>query len=429
MKNNQRLRYMVAFSFGIALILNYMRFISYYKELSNIDENFTYIYTDSVLSKGIVEECNKYQIDCEIWNIGKEEELCGKGLTHTAVGYVICAENGILKELYLNRGELSCVISSELAYLLFGTENIIGEKIEYRGKLYEVKKLIKNKMPIVFLNEESTQLKGENKDYPDENGVKIIENEDYSKNNKENILESKISLAMVKGIEALSYHEIENLFMDSDFIIDVNLLKWIVYIIIFFCFFCIMGFCFCQNKKWDSKPSSCSACRPAGRMAIHAMEARGFHSKWFYVVVMLIWFLYVRIFIFASIEDFPVWSLPGKWSDLEGWGKLGEEVLKQISYIIHFKDYPIIYTYYQGVIKSIFYLFLSLILVYLFFKSSLRLKYFWAVHIVITIIAFIVYVYCSDKDMKMLIYFVPCFIGSFICKDTCNYLSSWKYSN
>ncbi len=43
MKNNQRLRYMVAFSFGIALILNYMRFISYYKELSNIDENFTYI--------------------------------------------------------------------------------------------------------------------------------------------------------------------------------------------------------------------------------------------------------------------------------------------------------------------------------------------------------------------------------------------------
>ena len=145
MKNNQRLRYMVAFSFGIALILNYMRFISYYKELSNIDENFTYIYTDSVLSEGIVEECNKYQIDCEIWNIGKEEELCGKGLTHTAVGYVICAENGILKELYLNRGELSCVISSELAYLLFGTENIIGEKIEYRGKLYEVKKLIKNK--------------------------------------------------------------------------------------------------------------------------------------------------------------------------------------------------------------------------------------------------------------------------------------------
>ena len=136
-------------------------------------------------------------------------------------------------------------------------------------------------MPIVFLNEESTQLKGENKDYPDENGVKIIENEDYSKNNKENILESKISLAMVKGIEALSYHEIENLFMDSDFIIDVNLLKWIVYIIIFFCFFCIIGFCFCQNKKWDSKPSSCSDCRPAGRMAIHAMEARGFHSTFY----------------------------------------------------------------------------------------------------------------------------------------------------
>lgn len=396
MKNSKYLRYMVAFAVGIALILNYMRFISYYKELSNIDDNFIYTYTDSDLPEGIVEECNKYQIDCEIWNIGKVEELCGEGLTHTAVGYVIYAENGILKELYLSRGELSCVISSELAYLLFGTENIIGEKIEYRGKLYEVKKLIQDRMPIVFLNKESTQLEDKNKDYSDENGVKIIEdeNEDYSKKNKENILESKISLAMVRGIEALGYHEIENLFLDSDFIIDVNLLKWIVYIIIFFCFFCIMAFCFCQNKKWGSK-------------------------KWFYFVVMFIWFLYVRIFIFASIEDFPVWSLPGKWSDLEGWGKLGEEVLKQISYVIHFKDYPIICEYYEGVIKSIFYLFLSLILVYLFFKSSLCLKYFWAVHIVIAIIAFVVYVYCSDKDMKMLIYFVPCFIGSFICKEIC----------
>ncbi len=29
----------------------------------------------------------------------------------------------------------------------------------------------------------------------------------------------------------------------------------------------------------NSKFSSCSACRPAGRMAIHTMEAKGFHSK------------------------------------------------------------------------------------------------------------------------------------------------------
>lgn len=378
MKNSKYLRYIGVFAVGIALILNYMRFISYYKELSNIDENFIYTYTDSELPEGIVEGCHKYQIDCEVWNIGKEEELCGEGLTHTADGFVICVENGILKELYLNKGGLSCVVSSELAYLLFGTENIIGEKIEYRGKLYEVKKLMQDRMPIVFLNEESTQLEDEN--------------EDYLKKNKENILESKITIAMVKGIEALGYHETETLFLDSDFIIDVNLLKWIVYIIIFFCFFCIMVFCFCQNKK------------------------RGY-KKWFYLVVMLIWFLYVRIFIFASIGDFPVWSLPGKWSDINGWGKLGEEILKQISYVIHYKDYPVICRYYEGIIKSIFYLLLSLILVYLFFKSSLRLRHFFAVHIAITIIAFGVYIYCCDKGIKALIYFLPCFIGSFICKE------------
>lgn len=311
MKNGEYLRYMVVFAVGIALILNYMRFISNYKELSNIDENFTYIYTDSDLPDGIVEECRKYQVDCEIWNMEKEKKEYKEGLTLTAAGYVICAENGIIER-------------------------------------------------ILFLNEESTGLEDGNADYSDGNDVKMIEG--------------------------------ENLFLNSDFLIDVNLLKWMVYIIIFFCFFCIMVFCFCQNKKWGNK-------------------------KWIYFVVMFIWFLYVRIFIFASIEDFPVWSLPGKWSDLEGWGKLGEEVLKQISFVFYFKDYPVICKYYEGVIKSIFYLFLSFILVYLFFKSSLRLRHFRAVHMVMTVIAFAVYVYCSDKEMKMLIYFLPCFIGSFIWND------------
>lgn len=234
MKTSKYLCYVGVLVIGMALILNYMRFYVCYKELSNTDDSFIYIYTDSDLSEEIVEECQKYQIDCEIWKTGEDE------------------------------------------------------------------------------------------------------NEDSSIKNKENILENKISIAMVKGIEALDYHETENLFLDSDFIIDVNLLKWMVYIIIFSAFFCIMVFYFCQNKKCGN-------------------------TKWFYVVVMPICFLYVRIFIFVDIEDFPVWSLPEKWSDLEGWGKLGEEVLKQISYIIFFKDYPIICKYYEGVIKSIFYLILSLI--------------------------------------------------------------------
>lgn len=390
MINGEYLRYMVVFAVGIALILNYRNFILYYKELCNIDVNFMYIYTDSELPQGIVEECHKYQRDCEIWNIGKEEQLCGEGLTHTVDGYVICVENSILKELYLDQGELSCVVSSELANLLFGTEDIIGEKIEYQGKLYEVKKLIHDKMPMVFLNKERTQLEEENKSVPDENDVKMIEDEngDCSKNSKEKILDNKISLIMVKGTGALGYHETENLFLDSDVIINVNLLKWIVYGIIFFCFFCIVIFCLSQNTKWSNK-------------------------KWFRFVVLLIWFLYIRIFIFVNIEDFPVWSLPGTWSDMEGWRKLAEEVLKQISCVIHFKDYPIIYKYYEGIIKSIFYLLLTLILVYLFFKSSLRLRHFWSIHIAMTIIAFGVSIDCFDQNLKALLYFFPCFIGSF----------------
>ncbi|MCI8494797.1 MAG: hypothetical protein HFI74_03845 [Lachnospiraceae bacterium] len=209
MKNGEYLRYMVVFIVGIALILNYRNFILDYKELCNIDVNFMYIYTDSELPQGIVEECHKYQRDCEIWNIGIEEQLCGEGLTHTVDGYVNSVENSILKQLYLDQGELSCVVSSELANLMFGTENIIGEKIEYQGKLYEVKKLIHDKMPIIFLNKESTQLEVENKGVPDENDVKMIEDEngDYSKKSKEKILDNKISMTMVKGTGALGYHE------------------------------------------------------------------------------------------------------------------------------------------------------------------------------------------------------------------------------
>ena len=243
------------FALGMLLLLNYIRFISYYKGSSDTGENFIYIYTDSQLPPGIVEECHKSQIGCEVWKIGNVEELCA--------------------------------VSSQPAYSVFGTENMIGE----------------------------------------------------------------ISIAMVRGTGVFSYREMEHLFLDRDFIIDVNLLKWIMYIIIFGGFFCIMVLCLCHNKKWGNK-------------------------KWLYFVILLIWSLYIKIFISASIEDFPVWSLPGKWSDIEGWRKLGGEVLKQISCIIHFKDYPIICRYYEGVIKSIFYLFLSLILMHLFFKSLLRLRHF-----------------------------------------------------
>ena len=35
---------------------------------------------------------------------------------------------------------------------------------------------------------------------------------------------------------------------------------------------------FLPNHTFDN-PSSCSACRLAGRMAIYAMEAKGFHSR------------------------------------------------------------------------------------------------------------------------------------------------------
>lgn len=218
---------------GIFLTVTYMKFISCYKTLNDMDGNFLYIYTDSEISQDILEECHKYQTGCEIWNTGKADALQTEEMTHA------------------------------------------------------------------------------------------------------NRIEGNIAIAEVQGIKALNYHEIETLFQDRDVTIDVNLLKWFVSMISFCCLFCIMVCYICRNKKWVGK-------------------------KWFYILAVFLSFLYLKKIIFSKIADFPVWALPGKWSDLEGWGILGKEIHKQILCMVYFKEYPIVCAYYEGVSKTIFYLFLLL---------------------------------------------------------------------
>ena len=53
MKTSKYLCYVGVLVIGMALILNYMRFYVCYKELSNTDDSFIYIYTDSDLSEEI----------------------------------------------------------------------------------------------------------------------------------------------------------------------------------------------------------------------------------------------------------------------------------------------------------------------------------------------------------------------------------------
>ncbi len=199
--------------------------------------------------------------------------------------------------------------------------------------------------------------------------------------NRDNVQKEILSIVKISDMKILNYHKIENLFLDSDIRIDVNLFKWIVYIFVGIFFLGIIIFCLCQSPK-----------------------------SWKHIIVIFFWLLYIKLFVFTTTKQFPIWSLPGKWSDLEGWGNLWKAIQRQITYIIYFKDNPIINNYYQYFINGICYLFLILILFYLFLKTSLKVKNSQWLYIGITVITFLWYINYGVLDLKMVIYFFPCII-------------------
>lgn len=163
------------------------------------------------------------------------------------------------------------------------------------------------------------------------------------------VLKSGISAVIVRGMEALSYGEAESLFWGSDIKLDINLLQWFVFVVFVF-FYGMVAFC----------------------VYLH-MNRR--NIGWGYFAMTFLGLLYIRRFVFIDMRTFPVWSLPAKWSDMEGWGELWESVWRQIVYVVQRKDCSFICRYYEGILKSMHHLFWGSMLV-LFFVSIQR-EEFW----------------------------------------------------
>ncbi|MCI9173322.1 MAG: hypothetical protein HFH49_00055 [Lachnospiraceae bacterium] len=137
----------------------------------------------------------------------------------------------------------------------------------------------------------------------------------------------KFQAVLVYGMEALDAQRIKTIFSGSDEKIDVNLLKWLAASAACVCFLGLLLSVFCCYEK--------QGC-----------------AKWVYGVTVLVWAFCIKCCIFEGLPEFPVWSLPGRWSDFEGWGAFAGEMGEQISCIIRFWDDTAVLRYYECIFKG-----------------------------------------------------------------------------
>ena len=159
-------------------------------------------------------------------------------------------------------------------------------------------------------------------------------------------LAGPMAISIVRGMKTLDCRKTEHLFQNSDVRIDIILLKWLVYLIVFLFSLGILALFLAYSQK---------ICK----------------ARWTCFFCLSLFLCYMKLGIFADTARFPVWALPGKWSDLEGFGDLWENLLAQLSAISHFRDYPVLCSYYQGLAGCPFYLVLCFLSFWAFLKNAL----------------------------------------------------------
>ena len=197
------------------------------------------------------------------------------------------------------------------------------------------------------------------------------------------------------GVKAINWHYLEYAFPDSLQRIDVGLLKWAVYISIGM-FFLGVSLLFFRRYK------ICGA---------SARERRPSKRPVFFMACL--WVFYVKSFVLQEAEGFPVWLLPGKWSDMEGWQALWEGFRGQMQAVISYQDSPAIRPYYSGAVQSLLWLGSSFFIFSQFFRISSKAKDPLPAHGVLALLAFLPYIRFAGRDLRMLLYFFPCFIACF----------------
>lgn len=201
-------------------------------------------------------------------------------------------------------------------------------------------------------------------------------------------MQNAAGLVIVNEADSLSYQKIMNYFKDNDGEIDIGLIKWLLQIFMTVFLVGIVLILLRTSEKRGGK-----RCRII-----------------YFSILILIWLLYKKSI--SGFSPFPVWVLPGKWSDFAGWKELGDSVGRQLFSMMLYKGIPAVGECYTAVYGVIAYLIISFFLLYLYNRCCAGLHQEGVLHLTLSIVALGFYLLCSNPDMKALIYFFPCFAFS-----------------
>lgn len=386
----------------------YAKFRICLNELENMAETSAYLfYREPSAADGLAKECQRQGLICETWRIGEAQGLQAEGLSHASDGYIVQLEGGRLGGLLshaaepsyhvpryapkIHKGLLltatepfsissnyagnsmekqycrtvgpSCMVSTQLAYALFGSGHVTGKKVLYQGTPYTIQHTVPCEIPILFLGSRASLqnarlhgIDGSHAESP--STLAKTQGASSSPTVTQAAMEPaaipaetqgasrSLAIVMVQGGSSLDYHKTEHIFMGSDTKLDLPLLKWTAYLSVSFCSFGFLLLLFAQKS---------------------------FLHKCIYAILVLLWICYLKLELFSSAGAFPLWALPGQWSDLEGWGSLWDSIGAQFSAIFQFREYPILHGYFQSLSGCPFYFLLFLFFFWGFIKIIIRL--------------------------------------------------------
>lgn len=153
----------------------------------------------------------------------------------------------------------------------------------------------------------------------------------------------ELSIVTIQSCHSRNFQETESLFSGYDEKIDVNLLKWMAYVITALFFTGMALFFLLKLKK--SSPH--------------------FRAGWPFLLCLLVYLGFLKMELFSETAEFPLWVLPGTWSDLEGWGTLWKNMGLQFEIIFRFRDCPVLINYYQNLTGCFSFLALCLLALFL----------------------------------------------------------------
>lgn len=225
-----------------------------------------------------------------------------------------------------------------------------------------------------------------------------------------------MAAVLASGVKPLNWHKLDLSLAGSIQRIDVSLLKSVAAAAVCV-FFLGIFLIFLISAHKCNLPSR------------HICPERKRPPKWPLPVIAILWAFYAKNFILQAVgtlplqlppgrcfilpKNFPLWLLPGKWSDFSGWQSLWDHFKTQMQAIIFYQDSPIISPYYQGFRQSLAWLGVSFLFLSLFLALSRKAKEALSIHCILAFLAVVLYLRLAEQDLKPLLYFFPCFIASF----------------